>query len=183
MTWKSSGDASVQAPGCAQAGMWGGPGRKTKPGTSHGAQGQARAPTGSFILDFNCPATPTPKFLMQMASRANTERKAMRQGWSVVPVPLPPQAGLSLGYPGLVDKSDQDVKPSRASRALFNRHEAFGVPHTPWSIPVSLLCARLPCPLPGGHFQGCPCHMHGEAGCGQALSRDRGTSMLAGPGF
>lgn len=30
---------------------------------------------------------------------------------------------------------------------MFNRHEAFGVPHTPWSIPVSLLCARVPCPL------------------------------------
>lgn len=68
-TWKNSRGASLQA-ACRYAGreVGRGSGRKTKPGTSHGAQGQAETPWGlsSSI------STVWPKFLMQMANRTNT---------------------------------------------------------------------------------------------------------------
>lgn len=51
-------------------------------------------PNNSVILDFDCPATPMPKFLIKMANRANVKRTAIQQDRSLLPVPPPPQGSL-----------------------------------------------------------------------------------------
>lgn len=150
----------------------GGSGRKTKPGTSHGAQGQARAPTGSFILDFNCPATPTPKFLVQMANRANTERKAMQQGQSALPVLLPQQAGLSWATRGLLVNLTKTCSPAEPGEPRLIDMKLSGC-HT---LPRASLCH---CSVPGSHVpclgdtsRGVPATCMEKLGVGKPWARD-----------
>lgn len=181
MTWKNSRGTSLRAAcRCAGREVGRGSGRKTKPGTSHGAQGQAGVPMGSVILDFNCLATPTPKFLMQTANRANKGKKCGRAGHFSLSHPHHRQ-GLSQGSWRLTNKYDQDMQPSRVNRELFNRHKAFRVPDT---VPRASLCC---CTVPGSHvpclgdaWQGC--HME-KPGASKPWDRGQGTSVMAQPGF
>lgn len=128
----------------------------------------------SEILDFNCPAAPTPTFLLQMANGANTERNPRAGHFSSSH--LHHRQGLSQSSPRLTDKYDQDMEPSRANGELFNSQEAFRVLET---LPgASLPCAGLSCPLPGGCSAGVSLlqsHTHGEAGQEQALCWGPGT--------
>lgn len=85
-----------------------------------------------------------------------------------------PTAGFVPSSPeALPTNMTKTCSPAGPTRALFNRHKAFGVlGHTPRSIAASLSCARFLCPLSGRCSVDASLlqsHVHAEAGLEQAL--------------
>lgn len=132
-----------------------------------------RFPNKSIILNFSCPAIPMPKFLMQMASRANTPSTAIWQGRSLPP----PTTGRACPGPGLPTNMTRMCSPAGPKVSLIDVELS-----RCWTNPTASLCqAPLPCLGDAGcHCPCCRATCTGEQSMSQAVFRDQGMPVVAG---